>query len=146
MSDRQQFVLTLPSDAVHLPAARAFLSAVCQVAELDPAAIDAVALAVHEALHNVIRHAHQHRSDVPLEIHCLTGAGAIEVQILDEGEPFDLAAMPHLDPGEVRIGGRGLFLMRALTDELSCQPRGQRGNVLRMVKRSAGKPNASGDA
>jgi anti-sigma regulatory factor (Ser/Thr protein kinase) len=88
----------------------------------------------------VIRHAHQHRSDVPLEIRCFAGACAIEVQILDEGEPFDLQAMPHLDPGEVRVGGRGLFLMRALTDELSCQPRGQRGNVLRMVKRSAGKP------
>jgi len=141
MSDRQQFVLTLPSDAVHLPAARAFVIAVCQVAELDPGATDAVALAVHEALHNVIRHAHQHRSEVPLEIRCLAGVSAIEVQILDEGEPFDLQAIPHLDPGEVRIGGRGIFLMRALTDELSCQPRGQRGNVLRLVKRSIGKPN-----
>jgi anti-sigma regulatory factor (Ser/Thr protein kinase) len=35
----------------------------------------------------------------------------------------------------LRIGGRGVFLMRALMDELSCQPRGEGGNTLRMFKR-----------
>ena len=53
--------------------------------------------------------------------------------------------MPHLDPAEVRIGGRGVFLMRKLMDELSCQPRGERGNTLRMVKRCP-CPRASGAA
>jgi len=55
--------------------------------------------------------------------------------LLDQGAPFDLDAVPKLDPRELRIGGRGVFLMRALMDELSCQPRGERGNTLRMVKR-----------
>jgi anti-sigma regulatory factor (Ser/Thr protein kinase) len=57
------------------------------------------------------------------------------LHLLDEGEPFDIDAMPTLDPAELRIGGRGLFLMRTLLDELTCQRREQRGNVLRMVKR-----------
>jgi serine/threonine-protein kinase RsbW len=145
MTDRPPFILTVPSDPVHLPAARAFVVAVCRTAGLDAPATDAVALAVHEALHNVIRHAHQHRSDVPLEIRCLPAKEGIEVQILDEGEPFDLKAVPHLDPGEVRVGGRGVFLMRTLTDELSCQPRGERGNVLRLVKRCLGKSPPTAD-
>jgi anti-sigma regulatory factor (Ser/Thr protein kinase) len=59
----------------------------------------------------------------------------VEIHVLDEGEPFDLQAVPQLDPAELRLGGRGVFLMRALMDEISCQPRGQRGNILRMVKR-----------
>jgi anti-sigma regulatory factor (Ser/Thr protein kinase) len=46
-----------------------------------------------------------------------------------------LNAVPPLDPSEVRVGGRGIFLMRSLMDELSIQPRQGRGNVLRMVKR-----------
>ena len=54
--------------------------------------------------------------------------------MLDEGAPFDLPAVPEMDPAELRIGGRGVFLMRTLMDELTCQPRGERGNVLRMVK------------
>ncbi|HEX5273636.1 MAG TPA: ATP-binding protein, partial [Gemmataceae bacterium] len=58
-----------------------------------------------------------------------------EILISDEGAPFDLASVPHLDPAEVRVGGRGVFLMRKLMDELSCLPRGERGNTLRMFKR-----------
>jgi anti-sigma regulatory factor (Ser/Thr protein kinase) len=44
-----------------------------------------------------------------------------------------------MNPGELRIGGRGVFLMRALMDEVSCEPciPGQRGNTLRLVKRRA---------
>ena len=44
-------------------------------------------------------------------------------------------AVPHLDPAELRVGGRGVYIMRTIMDELTCQPRGERGNVLRMVKR-----------
>ena len=61
-------------------------------------------------------------------------AEGVEIRLLDEGAPFDLSAVPVLNPAELRIGGRGVFLMRALMDELSCQPRGEQGNTLRMVK------------
>ena len=42
-----------------------------------------------------------------------------------------------MNPGELRIGGRGVFLMRALMDEVICEPGmpGQRGNTLRLIKR-----------
>ena len=68
---------------------------------------------------------------------CYPCSDRIEVHILDEGEPFDVTAVPHLDPGELRIGGRGVFLMRALMDEVTCESRipGQLGNTLRLVKR-----------
>jgi serine/threonine-protein kinase RsbW len=70
-----------------------------------------------------------------LQIACHLSRDAIEVRIHDEGEPFDLDNVPHLNPGELRIGGRGVYLMRTLMDELSCERRGDRGNTLRMVKR-----------
>ncbi|MBY0527624.1 MAG: ATP-binding protein [Gemmataceae bacterium] len=136
-SESLSIALSFPSDLCHLAAARAFIAAVCKVGGFDQASTDALALAVHEALHNVIEHAHKNRAEVPLEIRCYPAPGFVEIQILDEGAPFDLAAVPQLDPAELRVGGRGVFLMRALTDELSCRPRGQRGNVLRLVKRNA---------
>ncbi len=139
------FVITLPSDPVHLNTARGFIVAACRAGGLDPTATDALALAVHEALHNVIKHAHGHQVDVPLEIRCFPGPEVVEVHILDEGEPFDLTAVPCLDPAELRVGGRGVFLMRALTDELSIQTRGPRGNVLRLVKRACGKSRDRGE-
>ena len=127
--------LTIPSELRMLSVARAFIEAVCQVNNLDKATTHAVVLATSEAASNVIRHAHHDRPQAQLQIECLLAPDHMEVCLLDEGDPFDLAAVPHLDPSEIRVGGRGVFLMRALMDELVCQPRGEHGNALRMVKR-----------
>lgn len=135
MARRPPLTLILPSDLALLPVARASVESFCLVSGLDGAATDAIVLAVSEALSNVIRHAHRNRPEAFLQIECYQGPDCIEVHILDEGEPFDVAAVPHLDPGEVRLGGRGVFLMRHLMDELSCERRCEGGNRLRMVKR-----------
>ena len=126
--------LTIPSDLRLLALARSFVEGVCRVAGLDDKATNAIVMATDEATNNVIRHAHRDRPESPLQIQCFFSAEGIEVRLLDEGAPFDLSAVQHLDPAELRVGGRGVFLMRALMDELSCQPRGERGNTLRMVK------------
>jgi serine/threonine-protein kinase RsbW len=126
--------LTIPTDLRLLALARAFVEAVCQVAGLNDADTHAVVLATDEATNNVMRHAHRDQPDASLQIQCFIRADRVEIRLLDEGEPFDLSAVPSLNPAELRIGGRGVFLMRRLMDELSCQPRGPRGNTLRMVK------------
>jgi serine/threonine-protein kinase RsbW len=127
--------LTIPSDLRLLPLARTFVESVCRIAGFDERSTHAVVVATDEATNNVMRHAHQHLPDALLRIQCLLKPEEIEVRLYDEGAPFDISAVPHLDPTELRIGGRGVFLMRALMDELSCQPRGEGGNVLRMIKR-----------
>src|SRR5262249_2981435 len=118
-----------------LSLARAFIEAVCHAGRLDADSTNAIVLALHEAISNVIRHAHRGQPDALLQIDCYLRPDRVEIHVLDEGAPFDLAAVPRLDPAEVRLGGRGVFLMRTLMDELTCQPRGGRGNILRMVKR-----------
>lgn len=134
-SPTQPLTLTLPSDLRLLTVAQAFIESACAAARLDNRVTNAIVLAMHEALSNVVRHAHRDRPQAILQIQCFLHDDSIEIQILDEGEPFDLEAVPQLDPSELRIGGRGVFLMRTLMDELSCRPRQDRGNVLRMVKR-----------
>lgn len=129
------WTLTIPSDLRLLSLARAFVEGVCCSAGFDESFIHAVVLATDEATNNVIRHAHRDRPHASIQIQCVLVPGGIEVRLLDEGEPFDLLAVPHLNPAELRIGGRGVFLMRSVMDELSCQPRGELGNTLRMVKR-----------
>jgi serine/threonine-protein kinase RsbW len=126
--------LTIPSDLRLLALARSFITGVCRVAGLDESTANAVVMATDEATNNVIRHAHQDCPDAPIVIQCLVHSDRLEVRMLDEGQPFDLDAVPYLDPGELRVGGRGVFLMRTLMDELSVEPRSPRGNTLRMVK------------
>jgi serine/threonine-protein kinase RsbW len=118
-----------------LSVARAFVGAVCQVCDLDKNTVHAIVLATGEAVSNVMRHAHQDRPGALLQLKCRLLSEGVEILLFDEGEPFDITLVPHLDPGEMRVGGRGVFLMRALMDELSSQPREGRGNILRMVKR-----------
>jgi serine/threonine-protein kinase RsbW len=129
------WTLTIASDLGLLALARAFVEAACQAAGCDEKTTHAIVLATDEATNNIMRHAHRNHPEKPLQIQCLSAPDRFEVRLLDEGEPFDIAAVPHLDPSELRVGGRGVFLMRTLMDELSCQPRGPRGNTLRMVKR-----------
>jgi len=135
MADSYPFSLTIPSELRLLPVARLFVQAVCQAGGLDTDAVNAVVLAVNEATSNVIRHAHRDRPATPLYIQCRFLSDGIEVRVLDEGPAFDLAAVPHLDHAEVRVGGRGVYLMRQIMDELISEQRPQGGNILRMVKR-----------
>ena len=129
------FALTLPSDLKLLALARTFVETVCLACHFDDCFCDAVKLATHEAVQNVIRHAHADRGDALLEIQLLPLKDGLEVRLLDEGAPFDVAAVPHLDPAELRVGGRGVYLMRAIMDELSCEPLNGGGNRMRMFKR-----------
>jgi serine/threonine-protein kinase RsbW len=128
------FTLILPSDLKLLPLARIFVEGVCQFCRCDPAFAESIQLALHEALQNAIRHAHQGRGDAMLEIQAQPHDDGLELRLLDDGDPFDVSGVPHLDPGELRIGGRGVFLIRRLVDEVHSEPREPRGNVLRMVK------------
>jgi serine/threonine-protein kinase RsbW len=126
--------LTVASDLRLLALIRSFIEGVCQAAGCDMRTTDAIVMATDEAVNNIMRHAHRGRPEANLQVQCFFHCDCIEVRLLDEGAPFDLAAVPFLDPSELRIGGRGVFLMRSLMDELSCQPRDDGGNILRMVK------------
>jgi serine/threonine-protein kinase RsbW len=131
------FTLTVPSDLRMLSVVRAFVEAVCETEALDRNATHAIIMAIGEAVTNIIRHAHHDRPELSVQICFRPCPQAMEILLIDEGDAFDLDAVPRLDPRELRLGGRGVFLMRALMDELSCQRHGERGNVLRMVKRRA---------
>src|SRR5262245_31558407 len=128
--DNPRLTLTFPNDLRMLSIARSFVEAVCQTSSLDKNTVHAILLATGEAVSNVIRHAHHDRPGAQVQIQCCLRPDSLEILLLDEGEPFDLSAVPYLDPAEMRVGGRGVFLMRALMDELTCQPRQGRGNTL----------------
>jgi serine/threonine-protein kinase RsbW len=138
MTSSSPVMLTITSDLALLPTVRSFVESLAKVGGLDQPATEAIVLAANEAVSNVIRHAHAERPDAPVHVQCTLIEGGIEVYLLDEGEHFDLACVPHLDPSELRVGGRGVFLMRAVLDELTCYQRDGGGNVLRMVKRCPG--------
>jgi serine/threonine-protein kinase RsbW len=134
--DCPTFTLTVPSEPRMLSVARTFVEAVCHAHQLERPLVHALVLVTGEAFTNIVRHAHRDVPHAQMEIRLQIFPEAVALTFQDQGAPFDLSTVPQLDPGELRIGGRGIFLMRTLMDELTCQPRpDQNGNTLRMVKR-----------
>ena len=89
---------------------------------------------MHEAVQNIMRHAHSDRPMALIQVQVIPLEQGLEVRLIDEGDRFDVAGVPHLEPGELRIGGRGVFLMRRMMDHVQSEARTPQGNVLRMVK------------
>jgi serine/threonine-protein kinase RsbW len=126
--------VSIPSHLAYVNCLRGFVIGVCKTYGLDDATAEGIALAVHEAVTNIIRHSHQHDSDKPIQLTCEAHPDRLEINIYDEGAHFDVSQVPELDPGEIRVGGRGVFLMRALLDQICCAARQGGGNHLRLVK------------
>jgi serine/threonine-protein kinase RsbW len=135
MTAGSPLTLDVPSDLAVMPMVRQFIESASRLANLDQESIDAIVLAVNEATTNVIRHAHQCRTEIQVHLECKLLIDGIVVTVIDQGDPFDITAVPDLDPAEERVGGRGVFLMRTLLDELVCVPLESGGNQLRMVRR-----------
>ncbi|MBL8799486.1 MAG: ATP-binding protein [Planctomycetia bacterium] len=139
-SEKPPFLAAIPSHLAHVNGIRAFLVSVCKVYSIETEVVDALALAVHEAITNIIRHSHHHHEELRVEMHIFPREDCLEIHLLDEGPTFDITQVPELDPAELRVGGRGVFLIRTILDEASTMPRPSgRGNILRLVKRCTPK-------
>ena len=106
---------------------RDYLLSCCSEQEL----IDGVILCIEEACTNAIRHSGSHEE---MEV-ALRFAGAdLFVEVVDQGAGFDVDGFdPELLPDPMATGGRGLFLMTRLMDDLTLQR--DHGFRVSMVKR-----------
>jgi anti-sigma regulatory factor (Ser/Thr protein kinase)/ligand-binding sensor protein len=130
--------ISLPPQPAALFGVRARIRTHLQLSPLDPGQIDEVVLAVEEACTNAIRHS---RSDRDIDISLGFEAADLVAMVRDRGRAFDLS---RFDPGVVpdlfATGGRGLFLISRLMDEVDLRVHG--GLEVRMRKRGSGDPDA----
>lgn len=74
-------------------------------------------LALTEGFTNAVRHAHHNLpTETPIELELSIWEHRIEIRIWDEGEPFDPDILEEPEPGTLREGGYGWFLLRRLAD------------------------------
>ena len=107
-------------------------------AGLSQEQLDNLAVAVAEALSNAAVHGHKLEPARQVRVCCeVTPKGDAVVQVEDSGAGFDSGAVSDpTDPERVLVpGGRGVFLMRRLVDELEYNAS---GNCVRLTVH--GKP------
>jgi serine/threonine-protein kinase RsbW len=93
-------------------------------------------VALCEALANAIIYGNLGDADKAVDVHVTVTEPAFTVEVVDEGEGFDPATipMPALPDDLEALGGRGLFLIRQLVDDVYFN---DRGNAICMVLRRA---------
>lgn len=92
-----------------------------------------ITIAVDEALANVMKHAYQGGCGGPVSLTCEAENGRLEIVLRDQGQAFDPARVPERAPDEMRVGGRGTFLMHSTMDEVEYQRAGD-SNLMRLRK------------
>ncbi|GAA3336154.1 hypothetical protein GCM10020358_07180 [Amorphoplanes nipponensis] len=121
--------LNLPREVDSVPAVRRLLRCALSAFQVDRQDGDDLELALTEACANVVKHA--------------TGADGIEVSldvaedrcaidVADNGAGFDASAVDDPEPNSER--GRGLFLIRALSDNVRMQSTPRRGSLIHFEK------------
>jgi anti-sigma regulatory factor (Ser/Thr protein kinase) len=96
-----------------------------------------LALAVDEALANVIRHGYESRPDgrIWITIRLIESpTPTFRVEIEDEGRQVDPAGISSRDLDEIRPGGLGVHIMREVTDACDFETRHPQGMRLVLEK------------
>ena len=83
-------------------------------------------LALEEALSNAIQHGNHNNPGKAVTVKLSVDRGRVQIEITDEGEGFDVQAVPDPRRSENLLipAGRGLVLMRAFMTEVIFTPPG----------------------
>lgn len=118
----------LRADAAEAARVREAFERFCEVVGVPGPAVHDLALALQEALDNVVEHAYRGRHrGVALVEACLDEASRMVVTVRDRGPAFDptIAPAPAIGPlAAATPGGLGIHLVRNLVDVLSYERRG----------------------
>jgi serine/threonine-protein kinase RsbW len=132
--------IELVSDPTYLSGARELVSAVARRLGFSDEAAGQVALALDEALCNVIRHGYDRRRDGliwisiwPLAAPDGRGTG-LRIVVEDEARAVDPATIRSRDLEDIRPGGLGVHIIREVMDEVIYEQRPTVGMKLTLVK------------
>ncbi len=129
---RMSVRLNLPREVDSVPAVRRLLRCALSLLHVDRQAGSDLEIALTEACANVVKHADgADKFEVLLDV----GDDGCAIEVLDQGAGFDpeAAGTEVPDPGHDR--GRGLFLIRALSDNVRMDSSPRRGCLIHFEKR-----------
>ncbi len=116
----EQYHLIEPSNREIIPHIESFLRSIPAVEALNPERRFNLIVATMEAVTNAIVHGNKSDPGKNVELVVEACEDLIRVHVRDFGNGFDPDALPdpRLRDNLLREGGRGVFLMRSLVDEV----------------------------
>lgn len=116
----QTIMLKLSSNPRNVSLVESFVEKVVQRYKLSPDKYGDILISLTEAVNNAIIHGNQADESKSVQIQCSKRSDAISFSVSDEGPGFDPHNIPDPTAPEnlLKVGGRGVFLMKQLSDEL----------------------------
>ena len=116
---RLQIKFSVPSDPRYLGVVRGAIGNLAAVIGWEESECRAIALAIDEALTNVIRHAYHNRTDGWMELECRESADGLEITLLDNGDAPDRSKICAREIGSDQPGGLGTHIIKQVMDKVS---------------------------
>jgi serine/threonine-protein kinase RsbW len=111
----------------------------------DEEELHKVGIAVRETMVNAVAHGNRYNARKKVRLQVWTETGRLVVEIQDEGNGFEMSALPDplAEENLLRQSGRGLLMVQAFMDEIEIKPVQPVGTCVRMVKYLPGPPGAA---
>ncbi|MBX3322314.1 MAG: ATP-binding protein [Phycisphaeraceae bacterium] len=141
MNEHPHIRVELLSNPAYLSGARELIASVCKRLGFDDLTCSKVALAVDEALCNVIRHGYKYAENRPIWISLWplldehARPEGILLTIEDEADQVDPSCMKGRSLEDIKPGGLGVHIIRDVMDQVCYEKRESRGMRLVMSKR-----------
>jgi anti-sigma regulatory factor (Ser/Thr protein kinase) len=152
MDSRPEIELRLTSDPMYLCGARELVGCIARRIGFDDMDCSKIALAVDEALANIIRHGYDRAFDKPIWLGLspikpsADSIGGIVITIEDEAKQVNPCDMKGRDLEDVRPGGLGVHIIHEVMDEVEYNKRtpcGMRLTMTKLAPRPAESPRLS---
>jgi len=134
----------ITSETANIAMVRSMVLAAAEQVGFDKPDVSAIALAIDEAVTNVIRHGYEGRAGQPIEVRLdrvqRDGVPALQVTICDCARQVDPATIMGRDLEDVRPGGLGTHIIRTVMDEVEYSLGQPSGMQLRMLKKLKASP------
>jgi sigma-B regulation protein RsbU (phosphoserine phosphatase) len=115
--------IVVPNEPARISDIRRFVAAFLADLRAPVEISSEILLAVGEAAGNAYRHGRRHEGRSEIRVRCEYLRPDLEVAIADDGRGFDVAEVADRGtPDPLAQGGRGLFLMHELMDEVVMSP------------------------
>jgi serine/threonine-protein kinase RsbW len=123
--------LYLPRDSASVPLARRILATTLGTVGVTEECCSDILLALAEACANAVSHA---RPADTYEVSVQIDAGECLIEVVDAGIGFDSGALPTEVP-TLDEAGRGLHIIRAVSDQFDMRHNDPTGTLVRFAKR-----------
>ncbi len=124
-------VLKMRSNAQSITEVTDFVQQVAENLRLTPDTFGNVLVSLTEAVNNAIIHGNQQDESKFVEVRMMQKADRLSVTVKDQGKGFDYSNVPDPTDEEniCRCGGRGVFLMRHLSQNCKFSENGRVVNM-----------------